>query len=373
MAEQTELDRELYSLLKKEGVDPRTYAGVAAGLQAELETPIPMRSAFKAELRTRLMAEAAGLGRRPTSRWFQRPALWSAVGGAAAVFVLAIGLRLYGQGPAPSPAIPGPSPLVPEVTAPEPIIDDYPVPGTAHMVGRTTLPLVQVPDEHEVGTPTGGAALESVKELPVFRLTGTVDSSLVKGLAQRLAFQSSAPVDAGEFYRVAEGDREMQVSRAGVFRYEDRTVVTAAAEPVTESEAVQAANEFLRTAALPVVDAAPKVAPEAEAYLISYQDRHEGRPIIGGSTRVWVSQGGSVRRVESFTPAGEEQDRTYNAVSYSEAIAEAEAKGGQFDRGDLVWVRTPVGSMVFLQPYWRLFGQDDSGPIVRYVPALERR
>lgn len=361
MAEQTELDRELYSLLKKEGVDPRTFAGVAAGLQAELETPIPMRSAFRADLRARLMAEAAG---RRSTRWFQRPALWSAVGGAAAVFVLVFGLRAFNQIPAPSTA-------VPEVTVPQPGTTEGP-PQTPHLVGKTELPLVQVPDERATGTPNTGAALESAKELPAYLLTGTVDSGMVKGFAERLDFRAPTPVSAGDYYRVTEGNREMQVSRSGSFRYEDRAAATPGAQPVTESQAVQAANQFLQTAALPVVDLAPKVASEAESYLVSYQDRHEGRPIIGGSTRVWVSRAGSIRRVESFTPAGEQLTATFDAVPYDEAIQVAEAKGGRFNRGDLVWVRTPVGELVYLQPYWRLFGEDATGPIVRYVPALQR-
>ncbi|HLO03057.1 MAG TPA: hypothetical protein VK191_08120, partial [Symbiobacteriaceae bacterium] len=147
MAEQTELDRELYSLLKKEGVDPRTYAGVAAGLQAELETPIPMRSAFKADLRARLMAEATG--RRPT-RWFQRPALWSTIGGVAAVFVLVFGLRAFHQTPIPST-------INTEVTVPQPGTTEGPA-MPAHLVGETKLPLVQVPDDRQTGAPTTSAA-----------------------------------------------------------------------------------------------------------------------------------------------------------------------------------------------------------------------
>lgn len=361
MAEQTELDRELYSLLKKEGVDPRTYAGVAAGLQAELENPVPMRAAFKADLRARLMAEAAG--RRP-ARWFQRPALWSTVGGAAAVFVLVFGLRTFTQGPTPSN-------VTPDVTVPAPGTTEGPT-TTPHLVGKTTLPLVQVPDEHVTGTPTSNTSLEGAKELPAYVLTGSVDAGLVKGFAERLAFRAPNPVTEGDYYRVSDGSREMSVSRTGSFRYEDRTASTTTAQPVTESQAVQAANQFLQTAALPVVDLAPKVAPESESYLVSYQDRHEGRPVIGGSTRVWVSRGGSVRRVESFTPAGEELAATYEAVTYHDAVAAAEAKGGRFSRGDLVWVRTPVAETVYLQPYWRLFGEDTKGPIVRYVPALQR-
>jgi hypothetical protein len=363
MAEQKELDRELYSLLKKEGVDPRTFAGVAAGLQAELERPVPMRPAFKAELRARLMAEAAS--RRP-ARWFQRPALWSALGGVAAVFVLVVGLRLFTATPTPAPETGRPT----TPTTPQPVGSEDP---RRFLVNKTTLPLVQVPDESQTGAPTPSGTLETAKELPAYKLTGTVDAGLVKGLAERLAFREPAPVAEGDHYRVTDGARVIQVSRSGAFRYEDAAAgQTKDAPAVTEGQAVQVANQFLQRAALPVVDLDPAVAREAETFLVSYEDRYEGRPIIGGSTRVWVSRGGSVRRVESFTPAGEEYVASYEAVAYADAVKAAEAKGGHFYRGDLVWVRTTAEQTVYLQPYWRLFGEDASGPIIRYVPALQR-
>lgn len=362
MAEQKELDRELYSLLKKEGVDPRTFAGVAASLQAELERPVPMRPAFKADLRARLMAEAAG--RRP-ARWFQRPALWSTVGGAAAVAVLVVGLRVFNG----VPTTPVGEGLTPEVTAPNPA----PTPSTPiHLVDNTQLPLVQVPDEPQSEPPLSIAGLESAKQLPTYILTGSVDANLVKGIAERLAFPAPDPLATAGAYRVTDGERLLQVSRTGAFRYEDRRAQAGPALSVTESEAVQAATQFLQSAALPVVDLNPKVSPEAEAYQVTYQDRHEGRLVIGGATHVWVGRGGSVHRVESFTPSGEELKGSYEAISYSDAIALAEAKGGTFTRGDLVWVRTPVGEMVYLQPYWRLYGETSAEAIVRYVPALKR-
>jgi hypothetical protein len=366
MTQQQELDKELYRLLKEQSADPRTFAGVAARLQAELESPVPMRPAFKADLRARLMTEAAG--RRPTL-WFQRPAVLSALGGAAAVVVLAVGLHLFtGSGGKTLPPTTGPGQTQPGPSG-----------GLAHFFNKTALPAVVVADERRSGQPIPGGGLEGAKELPTYTLTGQVTADLTQGIAQRLAFQNPTPVASGDRFQVTEGARSLEVTKTGELLYEDKNaansdsgVAVQAGSTLTGGQAVQVANQFLQQALLPVVDASPAVAEADQAFLVSYQDRFQGRPVVGGDTQVWVSRSGGVRRLQSVTPSGQEQASSYSVVTYADAVKQAEIGGGRFDRGDLVWVRTPVEQKVYLQPYWRLFGHDESGPIIRYVPALQR-
>lgn len=362
MTQQQELDKELYALLKEQGADPRTYAGVTARLQVGLEAPVPMRPEFKANLRARLMAEAKAGGRRPV-RWFQRPAVLSAIGSAAAIVVLAIGLRVFTDGGKVIPPLSG-------VTPPGSSQPNQGPSGTPHLVSKTDLPEPHLPDEHVAGQPTSDGSLEKAEELPTYTLTGKVTVDLTKGIAEALDFHNPA-VGLSDRFEVTEGARTLAVSKTGELVYEDASGGTGQGVK-SKSEAVQVANQFLAQALLPVVDANPAVAEASQDFLVRYQDRFQGRPIVNGDTQVWVSRSGGVKRVQSVTPSGQEQSSSYSIVAYADAVKTAETSGGRFDRGDLVWVRTPLGEQVILQPYWRLFGQDSTGPIIRYVSALQR-
>jgi hypothetical protein len=375
MTNRAGLDGELRELLEENGADPRAYAHLAAGLQAELESPVMMRPEFRVELRTRLMAEARERLRRP---WWRRPLVWSSLGGvAAAAVVLTIGLRLYTGGE--RSLVPGSDLTTPPVThlpeaGKEPTGTAPGLSGTPHRVSSTKLPVLHLADEQRAGTiDQAGGALDPSAELPVYVLTGQVNEALFQTIADRFGMSGGSPTSRPGEFGVTLGARTLKLQTDGHLTYEDASPAPSPTGETQVADPATVATTFLQQVQLPVVEAHPSVREEAGHYLVIYQDRYLGRPIVNGATRVWVSRAGVIRRLDTFTPAGQQYDTAYTAVPLGEALAKASALGGSFTSGDLVWVRTPSGDTVYLQPYWRLFGTDQQGqPVVRYLPALQR-
>jgi hypothetical protein len=372
MTKSRELE-ELIAEQAKSRAEQRALIETVDTLKRTLERPVPHRPEFKAQLRERLMAAAKAASPMP---WYRRSAVWGpAVGLVAAVAVLAVGLQVYRQHPGGQTA--SSSPIVPSVAQP---VNPHSVPIT---VSRTHLPMVALND-----APADDLAPEGAPNvaggLAYYQLTVRPDRQTLVTLAQKLKLPEPGPGDpaSGEL-RVTEGARLLFLQSDGEVVYGDKAPDSAAdtALPQIEAQgAVDVALHTLHALDLPVPTLDPTVKEVAigavpHAFVVAYTPRVEGRPIVNAVTQVVVTDRGRVTQLAAYLPTNQELKRPSEALTVDQALQQAQAHGGasSFTTADLVYARTVDGTAIYLQPYWRVFGQSDSGSrIVRYVPALVR-
>lgn len=346
----------------------RVLEEVAHRLEESLAGDVPYRPEFKAQLRRQLIAQA----RQQLTPWYRRPAFFgSGMAVAAAAAVLFVGLRFWESERAP--ALPPQAENAPQVTPPASEPGQNPITRVSALPADLTQ--VTVADEQlnpALPVPEAVRGAEVAQGLQLKRLTARPNGEQLRSMASRLAFRGeSRRTSAG--WEIMDEDRSLILQDDGQVSYTDSTPPAGAAgAKVTEDAARQAAYQFLDKALLPV-PGQPVVSSEPGGYAVVYTEQVENRPVVNARTQVLVSEQGKVTRAQAYVSSGTETQGTYVAVTQAEALAEAANRGGSFDRADLVWVRTPGEGTIYLQPYWRVFGTDQSGtPVVRYVPALKR-
>jgi hypothetical protein len=345
----------------------RELEELAGRLEEILRADVPYRPEFKAQLRRRLVAQA----RQQLTPWYRRPAfLGSGMAVAAAAAVLFFGLHMFRQ---PLEQHRAPTAQVPESTTPPPVEPRAQGPGITSLVQvPTDVRVVAMADEAQsAALPRPNfAANDASQGLQLKRLSAHPDEGQFRALATRLAFRGESR-RTPEGWSLTEGSRSLSLGLDGQVNYTD--TAPAGNGPAIDAErAKQEAYRFLDKAALPV-PGQPVVTSENHLFTVTYTEQVEGRPVVNARTVVQISDQGAVLKAQAYVPSGTETHGTYPAIPESEALAQAKSRGGSFDRADLVWVRTPGEGVVYLQPYWRVFGTDSSNqPVVRYVPALKR-
>lgn len=342
--------------------EQRALEQIAHRLENTLATEVPYRPEFKAQMRQRLMRAA----QRQMMPWYRRPSVVGPAMAAAAVLVLAFGLNLVKQEKvAPLP----PADKAPSVAAGDPVSPGGG--GTATLVALPAdLREVALPDEPlDLSLHVAGEDAAGVRRLELKRLTAQPDEEEFKRLAARLSFHGETRRSATG-WSTEDGGRFLSLSLDGTVTYRNQDAQVGAPDGEI---ARQAARRFLDQAYLPIPAAQAVVVQGDRATTVVYAEQLEGRPVANALTRVEVGQGGAILKADAFIASGVVSGGSYDALSREEALAAATARGGAFTEADLVWVRTPGDGVVYLQPYWRLFGTDAQGEkIVRYVAALRR-
>jgi len=342
--------------------DQRALEQIARRLESTLATEVPYRPEFMAQLRQRLLKAA----QRQMTPWYRRPSVVGPGMAVAAVLVLAFGLNLVKQ----EPAQPPPVQEVPSGTAYEP--PSVEPEGTATLVSLPAdLREVALPDEPldpSLHLPVGEDAA-GARRLELKRLTARPDEEEFRRLAARLSFHGETQRSAAG-WSAEDSGRFLSLTTDGRVTYRNQDAPVG----VPDGElARQAARRFLDQAYLPIPAAQPVVVKGDRATTVLYVEQLDGRPVANALTRVEVGQGGTILKADAFIASGVVSGGSYDALSRDEALAAAAARGGAFHQADLVWVRTPGDGVVYLQPYWRLYGIDARGEeIVRYVAALRR-
>lgn len=339
---------------------------VAQRLEDRLSAEVPYRPAFKVQLREQLIAQA----RQQMTPWYRRRAfLGSFMAVATAAAVLVVGLNLWqrdGFGEVPLAVQP------PGVARQSP--PDQP-PNLVTLVASVPADLTQptLPDERrEASAVQQGQPTAEAQSLQLKQLTARPSEEEFRAMATRLAFRGESR-RVGASWAAEEGSRQLTLTDEGQVGYIDASPVAQTGATIDADGARQAAFRFLDQALLPVHTGQPEVRPEGGGYTVIYEESVEGRPVVNAKTIVRVNNRGSVERAEAYVASGVTVQGTYLGVTEAEAVAAAQGRGGNFQRADLVWVRTPGEGSVYLQPYWRAYGTDSQGaPIVRYIPALKR-
>lgn len=348
----------------------RALEEMADRLEDTLSADVPYRPEFKAQLRKRLMAQA----HQQLTPWYRRPAFFgSGLAVAAAAAVLVVGINLWQNDE------------IREVQPPSPGIEESDSTPTAppdtppNVVTLVTLPtdLRQIQLADEKVTPASPAPnfegnAEVAQGLQLKRLTARPDEEQFRNMANRLAFRGeSRRTTTG--WLVSEGSRTLNLTADGQVGYADTAPAAAETPAISTEGARDAAFRFLDQALLPV-PGQPVVTRSENGFQVVYTEQVDGRPVINARTVIAVNEKGAVVQAEAYVASGTTTHSTHvAALTEAEAVAEAKARGGNFDRADLVWVRTPGDGPTYLQPYWRVFGTDSQGTaMVRYVPALKR-
>ncbi|HLN64797.1 MAG TPA: hypothetical protein VK464_25005 [Symbiobacteriaceae bacterium] len=351
----------------------RAMEVLADRLEETLTADVPHRPQFKAELRSRLVAQAR---RQMTPAWYRRPAVWgSAMAVAAAVGILAVGLQMWGPaGPGPKPAgetaqAPA-NPVTPATPGVNPSI-------TAKQVNTINLPVVALaPEVLPAGHPgpesIGG--LQQATELNLYLASGRPDEAQFARMASGLAFTGKA-VTGPRGFSLTEGTRTLTMTLDGAVTYEDRTADSAGAA-MTAEKAQAAARTFLENAALPIPTLTPAVlVNDKGVWAVEYTPRVDGRLIVNARTLIQISPGGKVVQAGAFVQQTYQAAGPYSVNPAAEALRQARAAAdATYDGVDLVYARTLDREAVYLQPYWRVFGVNSQGArVVRYVPALQHQ
>lgn len=368
--------QEINEMIRDEAASPadrKSLESLAGALDETLSEDVPYRPEFKAQLRRRLMAEA----RRTLTPWYRRPAVWgTSLSVAAAAAVMAVGLQMFD----PDPQIPGTS--TPEIASnPAPTdVTSQPVPVNPVLTSaeRLSIPVLDLDDERLAADHPGPgslAGIDSAKGLQVYQLTGLssrVDDRLLTEVAGRLGM-TNPPQQSPQGLQVTQGGRTMLLAPDGKIVYTDPTAANPSGTPTAGPEGAQAlARRFLDRAALPVPDLSPSVTGNT-VYTVIYTPQVDGRPVVNGRTVIRVTDRSGVSRAEAFAPSGLESKGRPAAVTVEQGRRLAQERGGlaAVTGADLVWVRTPAQSGVYLQPYWRVFATNTQGErIARFVPAL---
>ena len=351
----------------------RAMEVLADRLEETLAADVPHRPQFKAELRSRLMAEAH---RQMKPAWYRRPAVWgSAMAVAAAVGILAVGLQMWGPtGPGPKPAgetaqAPA-NPVTPATPGVNPAI-------TAKQVNTINLPVVAMPPEVLPAGhpgPESIGSLQQATELNVYLASGRPDEAQFARIARGLAFTGKAATGPRGF-SLTEGTRTLAMTLDGQVTYEDRAADSAAAA-MTAEKAQAAARTFLENAALPIPTLTPAVlVNDKGVWAVEYTPRVDGRLIVNARTLIQISPGGKVVQAGAFVQQTYQPTGPYGVNPAEQALQQARSlSDAKYDGIDLVYARTLDGQAVYLQPYWRVFGVNSQGArVVRYVPALQHQ
>ncbi len=354
-------------------VERKALEHVAEGLEDSLGRDAPARPVFKAQLRTRLMAEA----RKQRTPWYGRPVVvGSSLSLVAAVAVLAIGLQIY------RPGAPGGRSAQPSGRPDASGVKSFQVRVVPKLTSRIPLPLVTVPDEAvppEVTGPEPLAGVDPSLGLKLIQLTGHPDGQLLRDTATRLGLGDQVHTTAVGL-AVTQGSQTLALSSDGHVVYTDSAAASAAGTPTEGVEGARiVARRFLTRAALPIADRLPSVSESGfegiqHVYNVTFTQRVEGRPVVNARAVIRVTDFSGIVRADAYVQAGKEDAGTFEAVPLADAVNQAQDQGGAaFTSADLVWVRTVSGGAVYLQPYWRVFGADVQGARrVRYVAALSR-
>lgn len=362
---------DIKQLIAEEASGPterRALEEMAHRLDDTLSAEVPYRPEFKAQLRKQLMTQA----RQQLTPWYRRPSfLGSSMAVAAAAVVLAFGLNLWQSD------LPEIAPSAPEVAPNAKVAQPEPT-GTSFLVSEQLrdVPVIELADERLTSTVPGSkrAAAETAQGmLQLKRLTARPDEEQFRAMANRLAFR-------GESRRTSDGwmasdeNQTLTMTQDGKVGYTNSSPsASPSAQEIDADRARQVAHQFLDRAVLPIPTLQPAITPVDDTFSVTYTEMVEGRPIVNARTIILVSKQGAVVKAEAYVASGTSTQGTYQAITEAEALTEARNGGGTFDQADLVWVRTPGDSTVYLQPYWRAFGTDSGGtPVVRYVPALKR-
>jgi len=353
----------------------RALSRTAERLEKVLGQEVPYRAEFKAQLRQQLVAMARPAG----EPWYRRVSVWgSGLGLVAAAAVLVIGLQLLQGGPVEPPGMTALPPNAPE------IVDRPRIALLPRLTNQLNLTTPQIPDE--VVRPTSPEAdpsnvVNAEQGLRVYTLTARPNEEQFTDLAVRLGVSAMIQrVDRG--FQAFDDRRKLQMTMDGMVQFEDLVPPQTEAAPVVNAiEARAIARRFLDRAALPVLDLQPAVHEERTAqglasFTVSYAPRVDQMPVINGRTLIRVSSQGHVDRAEAFVASGHQTTIPYAVISKEDAILAAKERGDfvpSANVSDLVLVRTVGDQAVYLQPYWRIFGQSSSGvQVARYVPALVR-
>ncbi|MFZ5828017.1 MAG: hypothetical protein ACOY94_27240 [Bacillota bacterium] len=362
---------DINQLIAEEASGPserRALEEMAHRLDDTLSADVPYRPEFKAQLRKQLMAQA----RRQLTPWYRRPSfLGSSVAVAAAAAVLFVGLNMWQQD------LPEIVPGAPEVAPNEKIAQPQPEAPKAFLVSEQLrdVPVVHLADEPQttavLSASTAAEAGQGMLQLK--RLTARPDEEQFRTMANRLAFRGESR-RTSDGWMITDEAKTLTMTEDGKVGYSNSSpAVPPNAQEIDADRARQVAHQFLDRAVLPIPTRQPVVTPEGEAFTVIYTEIVEGRPVVNARTIIQVNNQGAVLKAEAYVSSGTSTQGTYQALTEAEGLAEARSGGGTFDRADLVWVRTPGDSTVYLQPYWRAYGTDSAGaPVVRYVPALKR-
>lgn len=356
-------------LIAEQAASPAERRGleeIAERLEESLGADVPYRPEFKAQLRRKLMHSA----RQQLTPWYRRPAfLGSGLAVAAAAAVLVVGLNLQ-LGPGTQEVDPRPqvaSPETPPVTEPKPTV-------VTLVSELRNVPVVPLADERlaAADSPSFTGAADISQGLPLRRLTARPDAEQFRTMASQLAFRGESRRTANGWVATEES-RTLAMTDDGQVGYQESApAAPAAGRTISAEEARQLAQRFLDRALLPI-PGQPAITAEPGGFTLVYTEQVDEHPVVNARTVIRLNAGGTVVNVQAYVASGTEVAGRFAAVSQAEAIAEARAKGGTFDRADLVWVRTAGEGTVYLQPYWRVYGIDGQGtPILRYVPALKR-
>lgn len=347
----------------------KAIEAAADRLEQTLAQDVPYRPEFKAQLRRRLMNEA----RRNLTPWYRRPAVWgSTMGVAAAAAILAVGLQFMQIAPTPGPNDGSTPPSPPGTTVPGDVGH-----GGAQVIPRVVsdlnLPAPALGDELLSSALPGPEPMNGVDwraGLSVYLVSMQPNADQFDRIAQGLGF-TQRPQVTNLGYHVAEGTRTLQLTSLGEVTYTD--TASAGGAPADEAGALAAARRFLERAVLPIPSQPEVRQGEQQELVVSYMPRINGRPIVNERTVIRVAAGNQVARAIAYVQARRDTVKSYEALSPEQAVTRAQEQGGRFEQADLVYVRTASGEGVYLQPYWRVFGTNQSGArVARYVPALVR-
>ncbi|MDF2628593.1 MAG: hypothetical protein K0R39_2424 [Symbiobacteriaceae bacterium] len=351
--------RDLIAENVPDGAERKALEAVAERVGGALSQDVPYRTAYRAELRRKLMAQAR---RQAPSAWYRRPAVWGSAGAmAAAVGILAVGLTLWNNPSTKSRN----EPPVTSPTTPAPGVQPKP-----HAVSTLPeLPRIAVADETLQPGQAGAESLAGVNPaagLLVYKLGGKPTAEQFGRMAAGLKF-TAPPTGEPDGWAVVQGSRSLRLTSDGRVMYLDSTPAPAAGTPTDANGAAQAARQFLLDASLPL-QGEPRVKEGQHLFEVTYTRRFEGHPVVNIPTVVKVSDRGAVVEADAYVNFAEAARVTGEVITPDEARAKAQERGGTFRDVDLVYVRTKSNAGDwYMQPYWRLFG---SG-IVRYVAALK--
>lgn len=366
--------QDIRELIAEQSADPgerRALETVANVLQETLAEEVPYLPEFRTELRRHLMVQA----HRTLNPWYRRPAVLSMTAGmAAAVAVLAVGLRLWQ---------PGVQPGTPEITPPNPgtiATRDNNRPVQPFTVSETELQAFQLADEPLLpgaAGPESLAGLDLSEGLRLYAVTGRPNQEQFLRIASSLGFSGQHQVLSGS-YAVAQGAKSLTVAFDGKVTYTDDEPEpqNAPGSTVDANGAKVVARRFLDKAALPVpgmeIVTETSLGAINRVYMVSYTPRVEGRPVVNGRTVIYVTGHSRVARAEAFVSSSVEVHRSYPAVLPEQAVRVAQDRDGNMrpDGADLVYARSSTGEGIYLQPFWRVYGTDSQGKrMVRYVSA----
>jgi len=351
-----------------EGPEERVQLSqIADALDEALQAEVPYRPEFRAALRDQLMAEA----RRTLLPWYRRPVVWgSSIAAAAAAAVVMLGIW-YAQ-----PGAPG----APSQVAQNDGVNSFEHSSTPRLTSDVQIPQAFLPDELVTDQriqPEPVTGLDPSLGVPVYLLRNAADLDQFQRVAANLGI-TGIPQQVQGGYWIGTGDKSLTMSTDGRIIYVDAAAASSTGSVIDADGAREAAYRFLNRAALPVPDLQPVVSAQpgeqgGQVFQVTYTPRLDGRPVVNGRTVVWLTDRSRVFRAEAYVYAREESIGSTALITAEEAVNLARSRGGgQFGpEADLVYVRAAGDGVVYLQPQWRVFGQDSAGDrVVRYIPAM---